>query len=63
MQKLYLALDIVCPVCGAQPQEKCKLTSGAPRFESHVERKYIAKDHNLKRSATKPPPAKKPPKQ
>jgi hypothetical protein len=56
-------LDIVCPVCGAQPQEKCKLTSGAPRFESHVERKYIAKDRNLKQSTTKPPPAKKLPKQ
>jgi len=62
MPEPYLALDFVCPVCGAKTQEKCKLTTGAPRFESHIERRYIAKDRNLKRSRAKPPAGSKPPK-
>jgi hypothetical protein len=62
MATLCHSLDFVCPACGAQPKEKCQLIGGAPRFESHVERKYIAKDHVLKLSSAKPPPAKKPPK-
>ena len=39
------SLDFVCPVCGANPRERCEMHSGAPRFESHVERWDIAKDH------------------
>jgi hypothetical protein len=48
-------LDFVCPVCKAQPQEKCTLSTGFPRFESHVERKWIAKDHNRKLEIEEPP--------
>jgi hypothetical protein len=40
-----LSLDFACPVCNAQPREKCQLLNGKPRFESHVERKWIARDH------------------
>lgn len=40
-----LSLNVMCPICGAGPQEKCELSSGAPRFESHVERWDIAKDY------------------
>jgi hypothetical protein len=54
-----LSLDYVCPVCDAQPQEKCKLSSGALRFESHVERKWIAKDHRRKTALTEPDPETK----
>jgi hypothetical protein len=42
------ALDFVCPVCLAEPQKKCQLLSGLPRFESHVERKWIAEDYEYK---------------
>jgi hypothetical protein len=40
-----LSLDFVCPTCGADPQEKCEMNSGTPRFESHLERWDIAKNH------------------
>jgi len=50
------SLDFACPVCEAQPKEKCTLNTGAPRFESHVERKWIAQDHRRKLEITKPPP-------
>jgi hypothetical protein len=62
MLKPYSALDFICPICGVQPQERCKLLAGGERFESHLERKYIAKDHEPKKSLTKPPPARKKPK-
>jgi hypothetical protein len=39
------SLNFDCPICGAVPQELCELNSGTPRFESHVERWEIAKDH------------------
>jgi hypothetical protein len=39
------SLNFACPTCGADPQEKCELNSGTPRFASHVERWDIAKDH------------------
>jgi hypothetical protein len=42
--------------------KKCELLSGAPRFQSHIEREYIARDHNLKQSPAKPPSVKKLPK-
>jgi hypothetical protein len=44
MAVLDKSLSFVCPICGAQPQEKCELNSGTPRFESHRERRDIAKD-------------------
>ena len=55
-----MALKIVstnfsCPICGAAPGEKCVLNSGQPRFESHMERKWIAQDHLLRPGVTEPP--------
>jgi hypothetical protein len=43
--RIDVSLDFVCPICGANPQERCEMLSGTPRFESHVERWNIAKDH------------------
>jgi hypothetical protein len=39
------SLNFACPTCGANPQEKCELNSGIPRFVSHVERWDVAKDY------------------
>jgi hypothetical protein len=39
------SLEFVCPICGAALQERCEMHSGTPRFESHVERWDIVKDH------------------
>jgi hypothetical protein len=39
------SLNFACPTCGAQPWEKCRLLSGTARFNSHIERWYIAKDY------------------
>jgi hypothetical protein len=39
------SLNFVCPACGARPQEKCKLNSGA----SHIQRWDIA--YGYQRSA------------
>jgi hypothetical protein len=52
------SLDFVCPVCKAQPQEKCALSTGVARFESHVERKWIAQDHQRKIDLVEDPPLK-----
>jgi hypothetical protein len=49
------SLDFVCPICDAQPQEKCEMRSGAPRFESHIERKWIAQDHRRKAALSDDP--------
>jgi hypothetical protein len=46
MLNLFGSLDVACPICKVQPQERCVLLAGAPRFESHVERKNMAQDHN-----------------
>jgi hypothetical protein len=56
-----LSLEVECPICGAQELEKCATLSGNFRSESHVERKWIARDHELKRSIPKPFPTRKPP--
>jgi hypothetical protein len=54
------SLDFECPVCGALPKEMCAMMSGNFRSESHVERNWIAKDHQSKWSITKASPAEKP---
>jgi hypothetical protein len=54
MAVLDKSLSFVCPICGAQPQEKCELNSGTPRFESHRERRDIAKDAEAAVKATLP---------
>jgi hypothetical protein len=53
------SLDFECPVCGALPKEMCAMMSGNIRSESHVERNWIAKDHQPKWSITKTSPAEK----
>jgi len=45
------SLNIPCPVCGAMPQETCKLVWGGVRNESHIERKWIAQDINSGKTA------------
>jgi hypothetical protein len=39
-------LNFPSPICYVQPQKRCELTTGARRFESHIERKWIAIDHH-----------------
>jgi hypothetical protein len=34
--------SIPCPTCGAAVRDRCVLNSGAPRSESHVDRKFAA---------------------
>jgi hypothetical protein len=51
------ALDFVCPICKAQPQEGCELSSGFPRFQSHIERKWLAQDLRRKLKIAEPPPS------
>jgi len=48
-------MNFSCSVCGADPGEKCELNSGQPRYESHMERKWIAQDHLLRPGVTEPP--------
>ena len=38
------ALAVRCPTCGAAPGEKCELTTGRPRTDSHRDRRLIAKE-------------------
>jgi hypothetical protein len=33
-----------CPTCGAEPGEKCQLTTGRPRTQPHRDRRLIAED-------------------
>jgi hypothetical protein len=40
-----LSLNFRCPVCAAQPDQKCVLMTGDPRFNSHAERGWIADDY------------------
>jgi hypothetical protein len=50
------SLDFDCPACGAMSGEKCFNLVGYSRFDSHVERKWIAQDrrpdHSPKGSAS-----------
>jgi predicted RNA-binding Zn-ribbon protein involved in translation (DUF1610 family) len=54
----YSSLDFDCPVCGAMPKEKCRNLAGSFRFESHVERKWIAQDQRLERPPAMAIPAR-----
>jgi len=45
----FSSLDFDCPVCGAMPKQKCFNLAGGFRFESHVERKWIAQDQRPER--------------
>ena len=47
------SLEFDCPICGAPPKERCALMSGNIRSHSHIERNWIAKDHQPKWSITK----------
>jgi hypothetical protein len=45
------SLEFDCPACGAMSGEKCFNLVGYLRFESHVERKWIAQDRRPVRSS------------
>jgi hypothetical protein len=49
------AMKFHCPTCDAKPGEKCVLTTGYPRFESHRERREVVKDLGLKSPIIYPP--------
>lgn len=36
------ALTVRCPTCGAKVGEKCELSTGLPRTESHRDRRLLA---------------------
>jgi len=38
------AQSVRCPTCGAKPGEKCELSTGLPRTDSHRDRRLIASD-------------------
>jgi hypothetical protein len=44
------SLNFHCPICGVVPNEECRLTTGALRFESHIERQWITQDRTPKDS-------------
>jgi hypothetical protein len=35
-------LSVRCPMCGAPPKERCKLSSGHPSFQTHFDREKAA---------------------
>lgn len=39
---LRLVLSVSCPVCGAKPKEKCKLSTGKPCVKTHLDRSLAA---------------------
>jgi len=41
------SLAFACPVCGAEPQEKCEMNNGGIRFESHRQRGKDAETPHL----------------
>jgi hypothetical protein len=44
MAQRDLSLKFVCPICEAKPQELCHMRIGVICFESHWERREIAKN-------------------
>jgi hypothetical protein len=51
MREFLDSLAVSCPVCGAAPVQKCKINSGSPRFESHIERGWIAASGHIRKAA------------
>lgn len=49
MAEFDSSLGVICPICGAGRREKCEMNSGTPRFESHLERRELARDRQLMR--------------
>ena len=41
---------VPCPTCGAQPGEKCELSTGLPRLNPHRDRRLTAEDDEPFRS-------------
>ena len=39
---LKQSISVPCPVCKAPAGEKCQLSAGGLRFESHADRKFTA---------------------
>ena len=35
-------LSVRCPMCGAKPKEKCKLSTGHPSLKTHLDRELFA---------------------
>jgi hypothetical protein len=56
-----LSLEYECPICGAQEMQKCATLRGNFRSESHIERRWIARDHQPKPPITHTLPDKRPP--
>ena len=46
--------SVICPTCSAAPGEKCKLTTGEPRFTSHRDRRAVADDLSDEKRERKP---------
>jgi hypothetical protein len=44
------SLNFGCPACGAMPKVRCFNVAGIFRFESHIERKWLAQGHGSERS-------------
>jgi hypothetical protein len=42
MREFEDSLNVHCPVCGAEPSKRCEMISEFPRFESHIERGWLA---------------------
>lgn len=54
MREILDSLYVHCPVCGAAPLQKCKINSELPRFESHIERGWIAATGHLNNALKQP---------
>jgi hypothetical protein len=54
MTKIDESLNVICPVCFAPPREVCKLSFGAPRFESHPARKKLFRMSQSDKELPKP---------
>ena len=48
MREFVDSLNVHCPVCGAVPLKKCEMNAEFPRFESHIERGWVAAVGHLK---------------
>ena len=55
MERNYESLNFRCPVCGAEPTEKCESNIGTIRGEFHIERKWIAEGFRPRHTIVFPP--------